>query len=510
MKSESQQKDSNMNEIASTMAQIDLDNNGSDKVTEEASDSLSSSSSEFGLDPQTADGNPGEDIDDTSRTSDFDEADEAFQVVVSNFKALFDYSKVEGSRLDSSEKKDRRLLFESLFDKNLERYVKGAKSGGFDEVFEEAQTWCDVEGFVFQSFFYKRLSICSFDMYSRFATAEDELIIQSKVTFDTTTRKVIKLETRRLQQRKKAEGQISAVEGEFVWPGLTDKAFSRQVHILPREVFGRYFLEESTGVSAPALTKYEMIRLYMYRDLFSKSKKGIQKDKLVMRLCDERKVPYANGMFWKTIKHRKFTRLSKQSLLLWSAEDEPVAMCSRESHPGEYRFVLSSQHCPATTLSRSHKSAPYIQKLVNISGKSTPEMVGFHAWFRLRISKRNPTLRFVYVWDGTNDFEILFRIVIAPPKGKYSVKIRPGENPFKPPKSSKIITVALELYDRDDAANNENCLYAIISKDTETMESEILCAPGVDPGMVLAIAACLNQINLTKLKYGIESEGDSL
>jgi len=459
--------------------------------------------------------------------------DAAFQTVIQNFKNLYDTAKATagGSALDSAE------LFDNVFAKSLERSLNGERCGGYNQVLEDELRWLDNDEFIFRAFRFKRIGPNSFDFFVRFTSEEEELIIQSVATFDFVqdtesgdqlTPKVVKLETRRLQQRKKLPGQISASAVWQIWPGLLERDFAAKVYPLPLEVGHKLLLSSNeTRLGKPVIEKHEMIRLFLKRDTIHSTVSGptsrrarhaVQgKEKTVIRLLDERNVPYADGAYLKTMKQTRLRSSVRTSLTvkLCDSAGDPVALCVREGQSvlgnAYFTFMIYSCEEPHRSRTGHYEPAPSVTDELNNQ---------YHAWFRVQIHKDDPELRFVYVWNPEmQDFEMLLKVIEPPSATKQPARssVAAHNSQHDEPQrtstthmpdalhtassaSSHSKSLGLQLCDTSTTArNNSNKLqdlYAVFSKCMETHEAEILIAPGVDPAMVLTISACLNQLKL--------------
>ncbi|KAL7575960.1 hypothetical protein ACA910_000752 [Epithemia clementina (nom. ined.)] len=422
--------------------------------------------------------------------------DRAFAEVIESFKAFFDTLK--HSNFDATEKKDRQALFEKIYDKKMERYLNGERAGGYEDVLEEVAGWADNDQFIFRAFRYKRLGPNSFDKYVRFSTDDDELIIQSTIYFDCDTAQVVKMETRRLQRRRKLPGQVPVTCSDgtkrLVWPDLTEREFTKAVYHLPNEVYGQLFLggihTPSFGLASPVLEKCEMIHVHMrpykpFTQSLSLAKpltcirqsSRARADETIS-LYDDRNIPIADGAYWKHIVRRNVLHTNSHRLVLHNHNDEPLCMCASEFKLGEYVYMIYG------------RQEPYYGKSPHVQEKFDDKLIDFYAWFQIRVSKHE-AVRLVYVWHSQNagtkpGFEPLFKLgVVQSEDGKHSPVSAVHS-------SSPCTTFALQSYE------DESQMYAVISTYGEKNESvtpcsDVLIAPGVDPGMVLAISICLSQ-----------------
>ena len=282
--------------------------------------------------------------------------DKAYQTLITEFKALYDTAKRDN--LKTTKEETRAAIFNRIFDMEVQRYVNGVCAGGYQELLDEASTWIYDNEFVFRAFRYKRLGPDSFDKYVRFCMDQDEFIIQSKVYFDGQTAKVVKLETSRLQRRKKIPGQVSVVQDstsceglQQVWSDVLQQDFARNVYPLPHEVRKQHFLCGSGtpffALSLPVTERYEIIRILMksnddrksllhksrttqcrsFRNTLSRSfsSNGTLND--IIQLYVGQNIPLADGAHWKHTVEKRVLRRNSHHLVLYNSNDEPLCMC---------------------------------------------------------------------------------------------------------------------------------------------------------------------------------------
>ena len=152
-------------------------------------------------------------------------------------------------------------------------------------------------------------------------------------------------------------------------------------------------------------------------------------------------------------------------------------MCERHGKTGEWIYMIYGRQ------DTRYQDAPHIQQVID------GQLIDFYAWFELRMSKK---VRLVYVWhsqkSNASGFEPLFKVKIEPDAQSRNLGSRNWP--------SNETTIALASYD------DEGNVYAIVSLEEDKRNkagiapSKVLIAPGVDPGMVLAIAICLSRIKL--------------
>ena len=438
--------------------------------------------------------------------------DHVYTRLIEEFKALYDTAK--HPNLEESKKDDRQAIFDSIFDRQLKRYLNGELDGGYDDVVREALTWADDDQFIFRAFRYKRIGPDSFDQYVRFSTDDDELIIQSKVLFSEETGKVVKLDTRRFQRRKKLPGQVSIISSNGgmtqVWPGLMERDFAEKVHPHPNDVYGKLLLGgpkvPSSRFDSRVLEKFEVLRIRLKPDERTGSptrssmlnscvtekfealrshRKSQRRTGSPMRTrsplrqsmyrVDEKLFLYnvksqqiADGAYWRQMPRMNMLHSQAQRIVLFNGTHEPLCLCTKEVKRGESIYMIYGR-----------QPLDYV-KGPRIEEKFQDEMIDFYAWFQVRVSQKE-AVRLVYVWHSERwdqpGFEPLFKLAT----------LHDHEQGFRSEKVSSPNTIALQSYE------DETQIYAIFNIHDKS-RSEVLIAPGVDPGMALALSVCVGQI----------------
>ena len=409
-----------------------------------------------------------------------------YEIIVAKYKALIDVPRDEKGFRDEDITRER---VDDLFDPDLVREVEGEeKISTKEDVLQEMINLGRCSEVKFQIFRYKQVAPDVIDYYLRYATDTDQFVMKGVSYFRNG--KVYKVQVKRTTVNK-VPGQHSAEKDTPLTTGETERDFGCRIHELPSMVHGKLLGREQNMI--PVEEKYELLRIFMeYEHEKAESIRGLLKqtflfwrDDFTLRLMDSNLNPYVDGACFHVSKR------AGGSLRITLLDGKQNVIAFSEKHHGQGFYTIFGS---TALLDGGDDHAVSQPKMEQVDSAKSPQP--FFPWLRLQMSKTlEGCLYFVSVitytvamGDNDNDKQ---RTVEFEPLYKISQE------------SDNSNTVSLTICDYYESKDHLGVIKKTPSKHSTSHDDhappriEVNVAPGVDPALVLFLAACLETMDLT-------------
>jgi len=443
--------------------------------------------------------------------------EERYRIVINKYKALFDSPRDEDGKL-LREPLIQRV--EDLVDKSLERVTGDDEPvQNYDTFLDEQLSYCKFVNLGFKVFRYKHVGPGSLETYVRFSYNQDEDFELAGTHYYNTDCKIYKAIVMQSLSRR-VPGQVTADKRASITSSQTERQFCKKVHELPSLVRGQYLAAGDTGMK-PVRLHYEFLRIHLfYRRpgsnwISSLGNKNNQSR--VVELRDSQDRPYANGA-----KFLLQSSWNRKTLTLYggSNKHEPLVFCEKKRN--EHHVTISGLR---RLIPGEHAySEPKMETLPMDDGGRN--VASFYPWLRLTWGRelfgKNNSFGIVFLLTNydeesieVSDMQVGLNSIEASGQDKsvgsrrnqlvgfepfYKIEQRDVEGP--PPrakKKTKKKPVALSIKDyyhdeRVGVIKNFQSSSLIGSAGGDIRDATVEVAPGVDPSIILSIAACLKHI----------------
>ncbi|KAL7574671.1 hypothetical protein ACA910_003016 [Epithemia clementina (nom. ined.)] len=435
-----------------------------------------------------------------------------YKKVVEKYKALIDSPRDDKGKLIEEIFHER---IEALFDKNFVSYADGETVTNLCDFKEELINLCNYPNTEFKIFRYKQVAPGVMDSYFRLSTDEEEFVVSGRSYFRNAM--VYKSEATRTMY-KKVSGQYTADKDKRMTMKQTEREFGCRIHELPSLVRGKLLGE--TSHMLPVEEKYEFLRIIMEYDdsehqkqaakvpLFMGKMLTLFRYNHVLRLKDSKEKPYVGGAYFRYSKKA----LGSERMYLFNGKNDPVAFCEKT---GKESYTIYGTRSLLDKEFKHKYSEPKFEDV----GSDSCNVVAFYPWFQVNLANTAAgRLHFVSVLT----FDVLASKTVGTEKIGFpanavndiredssrrglNVDFEPLFNVSEAQSESKKSWAVCDYYESSDhlavikvnstEGKSHGHYYSHNSNNTDKAKGsrriQVDVAPGVDPALILCIAACL-------------------
>ena len=401
--------------------------------------------------------------------------------------ALFDKSSLVHREGHGVIEKDFQERMDALFDKSFVNHCEGDEDMNFCALSREMMKFTNLPNLEFKIFRYKQVGDGIMKYYLRYATGEETFVFEGHCYYKNAM--IYKsYVTRSLY--KKVSGQHTAVKDAQLTRTTTEREFGCHIHELPSMMHDQLLGKDSQML--PIGEKFEMLRIHMVYKVDTDTTKWnflFWRDEQELRLVDSVGKPYVDGAYFRFVKRAFGTR----RITLYDGKHEAVAFCEKqldESFTIHGRTPLVEE---GEGVDQNYATTPTMEDV----GTDQRNVVPFYLWFRVKWSLTiSGPLIFVEVMTydvglESNDLSTRRKAGFEP---LYKVMMDNESN-----KVHKTINIC-DYYDSKDhmgvikTDTNSSSHHLRFRHDHQesntTRMVEVDVAPGVDPALILCIAAC--------------------